>query len=91
MKSIFNVFAFLVIFILIGYAIGYIYGEEISWHTDLTIGRAITVLLVTMISSFLFGLYQLTKYRRTYILCDFILNLSAIISMSLIGFRLAVS
>lgn len=91
MKSIFNVFAFLVIFILIGYAIGYIYGGGISWHTDLTIGRAITVLLVTMISSFLFGLYQLTKYRRTYILCDLILNLSAIISMSLIGFRLAVS
>lgn len=91
MKSIFNVLAFLAVFILIGYAVGYIYGDRISWQTELMIGRAIIVLLVAMTLSFLFGLYQLTNYRRSYILCDLILNLSAVISMSLIGFRLAVS
>lgn len=91
MKPLFNVFVFLILFVLVGYAVGYIYGERVSWRTELMIGRAIIAFLVAMTLSFLFGLYQLTNYRRSYILCDLILNLSAIISMSLIGFRLAVS
>ncbi|WP_413492858.1 hypothetical protein [Morganella psychrotolerans] len=91
MKPIFNVFAFLILFVLVGYAAGYIYGERVSWQTHLMMNRAITVLLVVMTLAFLFGLYQLTKYKRSYLLCDLILNLSAIISMSLIGFNITAS
>ena len=91
MKPLFNVFAFLVFFILVGYAVGYIYGECVSWQTHLMMNRAITVLLVAMTLAFLFGLYQLTKYKRSYLLCDLILNLSAVVSMSLIGFNIAAS